>query len=259
VAETGFVSVADLSLEYERLRGRRPTVVMLHEGLGCVAMWKEFPVRLNAAAGLEVFVYSRAGHGGSSAIDLPRPLDCLTRDALDVLPRVLDAASIDDCILLGHSDGASIAIVYAGARRDPRVRALILIAPHVLTEVQCVETITAARRRYETGDLRTRLERHHGDNVDCAFRGWCDTWLDPGFLSWNIERYLAGIDLPVLCLRGEDDAYSTSIHVKRIAAQVRGPVETVNLSGCGHSPQIEQMDLTLGHVVDFLARTGGRE
>jgi len=256
MAETGFISVADLSLEYERLPGRRrgPTLVLLHEGLGCVARWKKFPARLNESTGLAVFTYSRAGYGGSSAIDLPRPLDFHTRDALEVLPHVLDVASLEDSILLGHSDGASIAIVYAGARRDPRIRALILMAPHVLTEDKGVETIATVARDYESTDLRSQLIRYHGDNVDCAFRGWCDTWLDPGFRSWNIEQHLANIDIPVLTLRGDDDPYSTSIHVERIAAGVYGPVETVNLAGCGHAPHVERVDATLGHIVDFLAR-----
>ena len=164
MAETGFISVADLSLEYERLPGRRrgPTLVLLHEGLGCVAMWKKFPARLNESTGLAVFTYSRAGYGGSSAIDLPRPLDFHTRDALEVLPHVLDVASLEDSILLGHSDGASIAIVYAGARRDPRIRALILMAPHVLTEDKGVETIATVARDYESTDLRSQLIRYHG-------------------------------------------------------------------------------------------------
>ena len=163
-------------------------------------------------------------------------------------------ASLEDSILLGHSDGASIAIVYAGARRDPRIRALILMAPHVLTEDKGVETIATVARDYESTDLRSQLIRYHGDNVDCAFRGWCDTWLDPGFRSWNIEQHLANIDIPVLTLRGDDDPYSTSIHVERIAAGVYGPVETVNLAGCRHAPHVERVDATLGHIVDFLAR-----
>ncbi len=260
MTETGFISVAAASLEFERIAGRNggATLVLLHEGLGCVAMWKTFPERLNAATDLDVFTYSRAGYGRSSAVQLPRPLDFHTREALDVLPRVLDCASIEACVLVGHSDGGSIAAIYAGAERDPRIRGLVLTAPHVLTEAQGVETIVHSKRAYEASDLRAKLERYHGDNVECAFRGWCDTWLHPDFRAWNIERYLPAISVPVMTLRGDDDPYSTPLHVERIADRVRGSVETIGLARCGHAPHLEQADRTLEYVAGFLMRVVGR-
>ena len=257
--ETGFISVAEAALEFERIPGRDagPTLVLLHEGLGCVAAWKAFPQQLHATTGLEVFSYSRAGYGHSSAVELPRPLDFHTREALDTLPRALDRASIRECILVGHSDGASIAIIYTGARRDRRILGLLLIAPHVLTEVRGIATITASKQAYESSDLRTRLTRYHGDNVDCAFRGWCDTWLDPDFRAWNIERYLPAISVPLMVLRGDEDPYSTATHVERIAVGVSGSVETIGLAECAHAPHLEQADQTLEHATDFVTRIAG--
>ena len=259
--ETGTISVAEAALEFERIPSRDagPTLVLLHEGLGCVGMWKAFPQRLHEGTGLEVFTYSRAGYGHSSAVELPRPLDFHTREALDVLPSVLELASIRECILVGHSDGASIAIIYAGVRRDPRIRGLLLLAPHVLTEACGIETITASKQAYESSHLRTKLARYHGDNVDCAFRGWCDTWLDPGFRRWNIERYLPAISVPVMTLRGNDDPYSTATHVERIAAGVSGTVETIGLAECGHAPHLEQAHQTLELASGFVTRVTGRD
>ena len=254
-AEAGSLAAAGYAIEFERLPGTQdgPTLVLLHEGLGCVGMWRRFPTLLNAATGLPVFSYSRPGYGRSSAIPLPRPLDFHTRDALDVLPPVLDAAGIDDCILIGHSDGASIAVVYAGATRDSRVRALVLMAPHVLTEDKTVMNIAEARGLFQGTDLRDKLARYHGDNVDCAFWGWCDAWLDADFRRWDITSWLPAIGVPVMTVRGNDDAYNTAVHVGRIAAGVTGPVTRLDLSDCGHSPHLEQGDKVLAAVAEFVA------
>ena len=251
---TSFLNVGDQLLEVQQWSSDRPgpTLVLVHEGLGCVSLWRDFPARLHEATGLPICAYSRAGYGRSSGIDLPRPLDFHTREALAVLPRVLDAAKIDDCILVGHSDGASIAIIYAGAIRDPRVRALALLAPHVLTEMKTVMNISAAKRSFEASDLRTKLARHHAANVDNAFWGWCDAWLDPGFRQWNITTHLAAITVPVLTLRGADDAYNTPVHVDAIATQVSGPVTRIDLADCGHVPQLDQPGLVLEHLQRFV-------
>lgn len=248
------LAVAELLLEVVRWSGPRPrpTLVLLHEGLGCVSMWQDFPARLHAASGLPVVAYSRAGYGQSSPIALPRPLDFHVREALDVLPQLLDAVGIDDCILLGHSDGASIALVYAGAIQDPRVRGLALLAPHVLTETKTVMNIRAAKRMFEATDLRAKLARHHGTNVDCAFWGWCDAWLDPRFRHWSLKPYLTQIAIPVLTVRGDDDPYNTPVHVERIAAQVQGPVTRIDLAHCGHAPHFEQPQQVLTHLTDFV-------
>ncbi len=253
--EAGRLAAAGYAIEFERIPGERagPTLVLLHEGLGCVAMWRHFPALLNDATGLPVFSYSRPGYGRSSSIALPRPLDFHSRDALEVLPHVLDAAGIDACILIGHSDGASIAVIYAGATRDPRLRALVLMAPHVQTESKTVMTIAAAKRSFEANDLRDKLQRYHGDNVDCAFWGWCDAWLDANFRRWDITPCLSSIDVPVLIVRGNDDPYNTAVHVERIANGVGGQVTRVDLPDCGHAPHFEQAEQVLAVVTTFVA------
>lgn len=248
------LAVGGLALECAREpgHGAGPTLVLLHEGLGCVARWKEFPAELAAATGCAVFSYSRAGYGASSPIELPRPLDFHTREAHDVLPRLLDAAGIDDCVLIGHSDGASIALVHAGEVRDPRVRGVAVLAPHVLTEEKTLATIAEASEAYAHGDLRERLERYHGTNVDGAFRGWAETWLNPAFRSWTIEAAVARIAVPLLVIRGDDDPYNTSRHVDRIVALAEGPTTSIGLAGCGHAPHVDQPAAVLGLLGDFV-------
>ncbi|MGE0860259.1 MAG: alpha/beta fold hydrolase [Gammaproteobacteria bacterium] len=248
------LAAAGYALEVARVPGTRsgPTLVLLHEGLGSVAQWRGFPAALAARSGLPVLAYSRPGYGRSSSVPLPRPLDFHTRDALEVLPRLLDAAGIEDCVLVGHSDGASIALIYAGATRDPRVRGLVVMAPHVLTEAKTVANIERAREAYADTDLRAKLARYHGENVDCAFRGWCDTWLAEGFREWNIEQWLPGIRVPVLIVRGKDDPYNTPVHVDSINARVSGPVTRVDLDACGHAPHLEQEGRVLDAIEGFL-------
>jgi pimeloyl-ACP methyl ester carboxylesterase len=231
----------------------RPAIVLLHEGLGSVGLWRSFPERLAAQTGHCVFAYSRAGYGGSDPVELPRPLDYMQREAIDVLPGVLDAIGFKSGILLGHSDGASIAAIHAGGVRDPRVRGIGLIAPHFFTEPEGLAAIAEAREQYEKGDLRGRLARRHAD-VDNAFRGWSDAWLDPGFKSWNIEEFIGAIRSPILAIQGRDDQYGTLRHMEALAkgAKVRFRIEI--LDNCRHSPHLEQPDLTLKIVTDFLAQ-----
>jgi pimeloyl-ACP methyl ester carboxylesterase len=242
------------SVEFLRIDGKPglPTVVLLHEGLGCVALWRDFPARLAAASGAPVFAYSRTGYGGSSARPLPWPLDYMEQEGTQGLPAVLDAAGIGDCVLFGHSDGASIALVHAGLVRDPRVRGLILLAPHVFTEPMGLASIAEARRAFDEGDLRRRLAKYHGDNVDCAFRGWCDSWLHPDFVRWNIEHVLPGIGVPLLQIQGEDDQYGSAAQLEAIAAAVGGPCTTLLLPDCRHAPQFEQPERSLTASVEFL-------
>jgi pimeloyl-ACP methyl ester carboxylesterase len=254
----GLLEVAGARLEYRWIpptRGGAPALVFLHEGLGCVSLWRDFPDRLAAATGLGALVYSRAGYAGSSPVPLPRPLDYMQREGREVLGPVMDAAGIAEAVLVGHSDGGSIALVHAGAA-DPRrrVRAVITEAPHVFCEELTVRSIEQARDAYVNGDLRARLARHHKENVDCAFWGWNQAWLDPGFLRWNIEEYLPGIRVPVQVIQGRDDPYGTEEQIRRIQRGVPGPVEAVLLDACGHSPHREQEHATLEAMVSFLAR-----
>ncbi len=230
-----------------------PTIVMLHEGLGCIEMWQDFPEKLADATGFGVFAYSRAGYGQSDPVELPRPLDYMSREALKSLPEVLDAIGFKRGILLGHSDGASIAAIYAGSVEDFRVRGLVLIAPHFFTEPSGLESIARARRDYENGDLREKLARHHRD-VDNAFRGWNDAWLDPGFEEWDVTEMIDYWRIPVLAVQGDQDQYGTLAHVQEIENRIYSPIDVEILAGCGHAPHLEQPERTLNTVTEFARR-----
>jgi len=235
-----------------------PTLVLLHEGLGCVALWKDFLERLAELTGCGVLAYSRAGYGQSDPVELPRPLTYMHEEAREVLPRVLDAANVRDAVLIGHSDGASIALINAGAVHDPRVRGVVLMAPHVFTEPMGLASIRAAREAYghdENGlesRLREGLARYHAD-VDVAFRGWNDAWLDPAFEAWNLEGFIAGIDCPLLLIQGRDDEYGTRAQLTAIESRAPGASQTLLLDDCRHSPHRDRPEATLAAIHDFVA------
>jgi pimeloyl-ACP methyl ester carboxylesterase len=224
------------------------TLVFLHEGLGSVSTWRDFPDALAQRTRRGALIYSRCGHGASPPLTSPRSVRFMHDEGLNVLPSLLARFAIDQPILIGHSDGGSIAIIYAGTRLP---RALVLLAPHVFVEDCSVESITRMRTLYETTDLRPRLARHHAD-VDGAFYGWNDVWLDPAFRSWNIEEYLPAITCPVLVIQGENDEYGTRRQVEAIAAQVGGRVETLMLPECGHAPHREAPDVLTDRIAEFL-------
>ncbi|HYW92926.1 MAG TPA: alpha/beta hydrolase [Gammaproteobacteria bacterium] len=250
-----FLVVDGVSLEARRVGpppDEAPTLVMLHEGLGCAWMWKDFPQRLSRATGWGVLAYSRAGYGASDPVPLPRPLTYMHTEGLQILPRLLDAAGIRQAVLLGHSDGASIALINAGGVPDPRVIGGILMAPHVFNEDLTVSSIEAAREAYRNSNLRERLARYHGDNVDTAFWGWNEAWLDPGFRAWNIEEYLPDIAIPLVLIQGRQDPYGTAAQIEAIERQAGGEVRTVWLDDCGHSPQRDRPEATLEAVDSFL-------
>ncbi len=232
---------------------KAPTLVLLHEGLGCLSLWRDFPRRLVEATGCGVFAYSRAGYGGSDPVDLPRPLDYMTREAVGTLPQILDAIGFRHGVLAGHSDGASIAAIYAGSVEDFRVRGLVLIAPHFFTEPEGLASIAEAKRAYETGDLRARLARHHRD-VDNAFRGWNDAWLDPSFKAWNIADTIDYWRVPVLAIQGADDQYGTLAQIREIESRIYSPADIAILDDCRHAPHAEQPERTLALIAGFVAR-----
>ena len=233
--------------------GSRPTLVFLHEGLGSVALWKQFPRQVAEATGCPALAYSRFGYGKSDKITQARKVDYMHREALDVLPEILDQLDIEAPILIGHSDGASIALIHAGAGQRP-VRGVVAMAPHVFVEDVTVQSIAEARTTFQNTDLGERLGRYH-DDVVSTFRGWNDIWLHPDFRRWNIEEYLAAIAVPILLIQGEDDQYGTVAQVEAIARQVSGPVETVLLPDCAHSPhQSLQKDATIAAIAGFVAR-----
>ncbi|MFL5210549.1 MAG: alpha/beta fold hydrolase [Microvirga sp.] len=257
LADSGHLSIDAARLEYRMIGPRpdaAPTIVMLHEGLGSVTTWGDFPQKLAEETGLGVFVYARAGYGKSSTITLPRPLDYMQREATEVLPKLLDAAGFRRGVLVGHSDGASIAAAYAGSIQDHRVRALALLAPHFFVEAFSLREIARAKERYAAGDLRDKLARHHAD-VDVAFRGWNDAWLDPGFADvFDIVEPLAYIRVPVLIVQGEDDPYGTVRQMEVAEEECYCPVDAVLLPGCGHAPHRDKPDETLEAVGGFIER-----
>ena len=246
-------TVAGGHIEYERISGARggPTIVLLHEGLGSISMWRDFPRQVAEATGHEVLVYSRHGYGRSAPLTAPRSLRFMHDEALIVLPELLDTLEIRRPILLGHSDGGSIAIIHAGGSgRD--VAGLVLLAPHVMVEEISVASIAAARVAYAQGDLRARLARHH-DDVDGAFRGWNEVWLRPEFRDWTIEEYLPRIMCPVLAIQGEDDEYGTMEQVHRIARALPG-AKVLELAQCGHSPHRDRATVVLEALRGFVER-----
>lgn len=249
-----FVEAGGHRLEYERIDvggSARPPLVLLHEGLGSVAMWRDFPGRLAHASGCDAFVYSRYGYGKSDPLTAPHGVRYMHDEALKVLPELLDKLAIARPILVGHSDGGSIALIHAGARIRPAA-AVVTLAAHVLVEDISVQSIAAAKVAYETTDFRSKLARYHAD-VDSAFWGWNRIWLHPDFRAWNIEEYLTGIACPVLAIQGEDDEYGTMEQMRRIGARVPD-VELLELEDCRHSPHRDQPQATLDAITRFVDR-----
>ncbi|WP_299371051.1 alpha/beta hydrolase [uncultured Tateyamaria sp.] len=227
-----------------------PTLVMLHEGLGSVGLWREWPAALAQATGMGVLAYSRAGYGRSSAAALPRPLDYMTREAVEVLGPVLNAAGVQSAVLLGHSDGATIAGIYAGTVSDMRVRGLVLIAPHFFAEPEGLAAIRAAGEAYRTGDLKGRLARHH-DDPDVAFFGWHDAWTDPGFADWNVGDAIDHWRVPSLVVQGTQDPYGTQAQVDEAHDRSYAPVEVCLVDGAGHAPHQDAADTVTQAVAGF--------
>lgn len=243
-----FITIGPGRIEYEQIWGghsKSPPLVMLHEGLGSVSMWKDFPTQVAQVTGSNVTVYSRHGHGRSATLRAPRTVQYMHDEALIVLPQFLDALGLDNPILFGHSDGGSIALIHAGGS-GRRVSGLVALAPHVFVEDLSVTSIRAAKLAYQNTNLRQRLQRYH-DDVDGVFRGWNNIWLDPAFRAWNIEEYLPRIACPVLALQGEDDEYGSLEQIQRIARSA--PLaESVSLAQCRHSPHRDQPHQVLGAI-----------
>ncbi len=250
------LSIDGSRLEYVRLRSAHaregaPAIVFLHEGLGSISMWRDFPQRVADATGCEAIVYSRAGYGRSAPARLPRGVRYLHDEGLVVLPALLSALELERPILFGHSDGGSISLLCAGGTDTP-LTGVIVVAPHVMVEDVTVAGVAEAGRVYRDTELRARLEKHH-DDADAVFRAWNDIWLHPDFRSWNIEAYLPRIAVPVLAIQGEDDEYATMEQIDRIAAQAQD-VELCKLADCRHSPHKDQPEAVIDAATAFVAR-----
>ena len=228
------------------------TILLLHEGLGCVMLWRDFPSRLAEATGCGVVAYSRLGYGASSSIVPPLPVDHMAREAQSVIPQLLAAIAPQKLALIGHSDGATIAAHYLAGEPDARVDRAVLIAPHFFVEDTNLAAIRATRDAFEKGDLRGRLAKYHGANVDGAFYAFAETWLAPAFRSWDMRAEIPRWRHPVLFIQGNDDPYGSEAQA---TAAGRSPhCRVVNLDGCAHAPHLEAPDVTLAVIVDFLAR-----
>ena len=253
LSPTGFLRIGVADLEYRMIGpspADAPTIVMLHEGLGSAGLWGDFCEKLQAATGAGVFAYSRAGYGASTPAKLPRPVDYMQIEALDVLPKLLDAIGFRRGLLVGHSDGASIAAIYAGSHQDHRVEGLALIAPHFIVENISVASIAEIKTAYETGGLREKLARWHKD-VDNAFYGWNSAWLDPKFRDWDISEVLAYIRVPIAILQGVDDVYGTMRQIEIALEECYCPVDVTVIPGAGHQPHREAPGATLDAISEF--------
>ena len=249
----GFLDISGKSLEYACFGAEpttAPTIVMLHEGLGCLALWRNAPAQIAAATGCGVFVYSRAGYGRSDLTDLPRPLDYMTKEAVDVLPKILNAIKPKQCILLGHSDGATIAAIYAGSIIDYRVRGLVLMAPHFFTEAQGLAQIALAKDNFDKNDLKLRLAKYH-QSPENAFNGWNKVWLDPDFEDWNVSEVIDYLRIPTLAIQGLDDKYGTKAQILELENRSYSPVDIVMLADCGHSPLEDANEATIVEIAAF--------
>ena len=248
------LTAAGQRLEYEWIgpsANAAPTLVFLHEGLGSRAMWRDFPARVASATGCGAFVYSRAGYGDSAPLERARTPSYL-HDEARLLTTVLRTMAIERFILIGHSDGASIALLYAGSGATSGALGLILEAPHVFVEEITIEGIKRAGELYRSTELAQRLARYHGDQTNAVFWGWYDTWLSPAFRAWSIETCLPGVSCPVLILQGEDDEYGSKKQVEAILSQVSGSAELVMLPSCGHTPHRDQKTRVERAMVDFI-------
>ena len=250
-----FLTVNGARLEIARINPQattKTTLVFLHEGLGSTFMWRDFPAKLTAVTGCKAFVFSRLGYGESDSCPLPRPIRFMHDEGLTVLPEVLKAARIDDYILIGHSDGGSIALIHAGDLPTKGLRGVVTEAAHVFCEELTVQSIRKAKTDFLTGDLRKQLEKYHSANTDTAFWGWNDVWLHPDFIHWNIEDYLPHIQVPILAIQGEDDNYGTKAQIEAIVQQAGGGTETVMLSACGHAPHCDREKAVLAAMNGFI-------
>jgi pimeloyl-ACP methyl ester carboxylesterase len=247
-----FVTIDGRPIEYRAILGQAgplPTLVFLHEGLGSVALWRDFPDKIARRLGVPAMIYSRFGYGESGGLLAKRTPGFMHEEALDVLPRLLDQLEIQRPLLVGHSDGASIALIHAAVAKRP-VSGVVCMAPHAFVEPICVESIAKIRDTYFKTDLKQRLAKYHA-RVDDAFLGWADIWLEPEFRAWSIEDLIGDITQPMLLIQGRDDEYGTLAQLDRIEAGAKVPVSRLVLDRCGHSPHRDQETAVTDAIAAF--------
>jgi pimeloyl-ACP methyl ester carboxylesterase len=255
ISEPSGITLAGGRLETLDLPARdahAPPILLLHEGLGSISMWRDFPAALAQATGARVVAYSRHGFGRSAPRAHPFAPRFIHEEALELLPELRRRLGLDEPLLVGHSTGASMALAHAAAGRWP-VAGIVAIAPLVNVEASNLDAIRAARLAYESGDWRDKLARHHED-VDAVFRGWYDIWLDPAFATWTIVPELARIRAPLLAIRGHDDPYCSPTQLDAVQAHAGGAsVERLEIEGCGHAPHRERPEVVLPAIARFCA------
>lgn len=250
--EDFFIKAAGRRLKARRLGrpDKGPVLVFLHEGLGSIAQWRDFPESLCRNASMPGLVYDRAGYGGSEPLKEKRRMEYLHEEALSSLPEVVQRCHVGKAFFVGHSDGGSIALMFAAVHPD-RTAGVMTEAAHVFVEDVTVEGIRVAVRAYEKGDLRDKLAKYHAGNTDGAFRGWADTWLAPEFRNWSLEEYLPSIHAPVLAIQGQNDPYGTPAQVQSIVSRVKGPARGMIIPGCGHIPHLQARHRVLSEMAEF--------
>jgi pimeloyl-ACP methyl ester carboxylesterase len=250
------ISAAGHRLEYEWLGSGRQTLVFLHEGLGSIRQWRDFPLKVAQATGCRALVYDRYGYGKSDVLREARVgVEFMHDGALNELPELLENLEVENPILIGHSDGASIALIHAGTYS---ARGVAVMAPHVFIEDICVDSIREADAQFETGSLKAGLGKYHRD-ASKTFHLWADAWLDPAFRNWNIEEYLPRIQCPLLAIQGEEDQYGTMAQLDAIKKQAGGPCELLKLPDCGHAPHKDQPEKVLAAITGFIRNILGTD
>ena len=243
--------VKTIELRSDSVATDRPTLVFLHEGLGCIELWRDFPETLCQATGCPGLLYDRKGYGGSEKFEDPWPLDYLQKESLIYLPALLKECNIDHAVLIGHSDGGTIALITAAIHGD-MIRAIITEAAHIFVEEVTIAGIRKAVEAFETTSLKVKLSRYHKENTETIFYRWADRWLSPEFFNWNIEKYLPKITCPVLAIQGIDDEYGTPAQLKGIVGNVSGPAESKLIADCGHIPHFQEKTAVLFEMTQFI-------
>ena len=258
---TNFLTLGSKKIEiqwHRKNETRLPTLIFLHEGLGCATMWKDFPAKVSQNTGCPSLVFSRFGYGNSDPCPLPWKINFMHKQALHILPEIIKQAQIKNYLLIGHSDGGSIAIIFAGSPCARGLKGMITQSAHVFCEQITVDCIRQAKINYEQHHLKQGLEKYHGSNTENAFRGWNDVWLHPKFINWNIEKYLNRIRVPLLAIQGHDDQYGTIKQIQSIKSHVP-LVKTCIIDDCRHSPHLEQPEHVLDIMTHFIQQLLARE
>lgn len=261
ITEDTRVRLRDMELRVRRIAmtdaaPSRPTLVFLHDSLGCVETWRDFPRTLAERAGLDAIVYDRRGYGQSSPMATAQRTTSYLDDEAVILRELLDALGLGDVILFGHSDGGSIALI-AAATRQPGVQAIVTEGAHVFVEEETLAGIRRARAELETTDLATRLARYHGDRVPALTSAWIDTWLSPEFRDWNITAMLPNAVCPALIVQGTADEFGTPDQVRAIVDGMGGRARALLLPGVGHTPHREARDAVLEESASFITELVG--